>query len=243
MKKYISIFAFAMLGISSCKKTSTSPNNSATNTTTSPTNKISDEYLILNDGMKSDTFNYAYGDVKESSYLGKNVTITFLNDKTKNDALDSITKSTLKIPKIQITLPHDLSVLTIGVKPVLQTENDVDVSAGFDPNYTGNGAICLFNFDYYKIYNNNGIPITVPSSGAYTFDASSLNDNELDLNTKTYKNNITYVGPIQKIEGDYAHTNYYIIEGDFITKTTRWGKMNESKIYTGRYRFKIKYKI
>ena len=161
-KKIILALSVTVIGFTSCKKTSTTPNNS----TSTNSNKLSDEYLILNDGLKTDTFNNVFFNLKESSTLGKYVHYSFENNQTKNVTLDSIVKSDLKLPEITITLPHDLSQLSVGVKSLLNTIYEAsyfDNSKMYTLDIDETGSLCLHNYDFFRVRKNDGSP-TYPNN-------------------------------------------------------------------------------
>ena len=122
MKK-IYFFCFLFFTFSclvACKKEN-SINSKKENSINSSTQ--SEQYLILNDGVKSDTFNIALSNQiltipdKYSPYIYQ---INFLNNKT-NNTKDSITQSQLKIPILYLALPPHIKGLTTGKKALFGT--------------------------------------------------------------------------------------------------------------------------
>ncbi len=223
----------------------------------------SEQYLILNDGVKSDTFNIALSSKiliipdlinKYSPYIYQ---INFLNNKT-NNTKDSITQSQLKIPILYLALPPHIKGLTTGKKALFGTYyNDngfvfkdktlytvnSDGSGSSSSLDTIGGELCLFNNDYFYYQLNHMYGDFPGIDDSHSFDATYFNANQKNKNNQNFYNNITYVGPVQF---DKENMNkYYFVEGEFISQNKRYqdGLLESTpcKTYKGKYKVKVRF--
>ena len=212
MKKIILVLSVTVIGFTSCKKTSTTP-NSTTNTA------LPETYITYNDGANSYTFKIY-------------VTNTFLsmnNDSIKAYHSPSSSFTTKGDPEISLimNLPNDSSKLekmTLGKYYTWKSSLQGDDFGFESPKINNVSKGTRGNIGFYALYNSTESPYI----------------NATDVSNSTYFNKINKITYINSTWSDIYEKKlpHYFIEGEYKVKISQQGTSN-SKIVSGTYKLKF----